>query len=288
VPAGEESAHAERIGLLCKQWRGRGISSPGEFVASLAPLLGARPGPTRVAPWCSWTLHRSFGIPDAPPLPRRGFFYPAWDVPEGSGVSDGDGSGIRIRYVDANGQPLFQPTTINQVTTGDQGATEVIATESGFLLTWIGSDSDGTGVRGQLVDPTGALLGDELVLPAIPTGDQRHGALAATPGGFVVAWVDETTPELEVRRFEVPLFGDGFESGATNRAVSATAQDMLAVRGKCAREDTPRMTRERVQQATARHIPQSNRAVIPTAQDMLAVRGKAARIDWVPVAHKSQ
>ena len=138
-----------------------------------------------------------------------------WSVPDSSGVSDGDGNGLRYRFVDTGGSPIGVPVTLGVDTIGDQTRPDVTATNRGFQLTWTSPDGDGSGLKSRRFSTTGVFLGGVQTVNTSTTGTQRTSAVAAQGEGFIVAWVDDEVEQVKARRYDEPLFGDGFESGTT-------------------------------------------------------------------------
>ena len=138
-----------------------------------------------------------------------------WSVPDSSGVSDGDGRGLRYRLVDTGGSPIGVPVTLGVDTVGDQTRPDVTSTPRGFQLTWTSPDGDGSGLKSRRFSTTGVFLGGVQTVNTSTTGTQRTSAVAAQGEGFIVAWVDDEVEQVKARRYDEPLFGDGFESGTT-------------------------------------------------------------------------
>ena len=117
-------------------------------------------------------------------------------------------TGVFARFFDAAGAPRGGVVKLNTVTTQNQNLPEVALLENGNLLvSWYsdnsappppsGTFSFGGEVVAQIVSPSGALIGGEIVLPAAPYGYETpaSGAPARTVtalpgGGFAAAWVD--------------------------------------------------------------------------------------------------
>ncbi len=67
------------------------------------------------------------------------------------------------------------------------------------LVTWIGSDTDGSGIKGQIYSPEGAKLGPELTLNVDQTGDQSdYSVTTLGTGGFSLAYTIPGPPSFIV------------------------------------------------------------------------------------------
>jgi Ca2+-binding RTX toxin-like protein len=105
---------------------------------------------------------------------------------------------------------------VNTDTTGTQDAPDVVALAGGGWVTvWeeldvAGGDNSGTSIKYQLFDASGARVGDEVIANATAAGDQRGPAVMATAdGGFIVAWQDNASDNVEFQRFDAAGVGLG-------------------------------------------------------------------------------
>ena len=155
----------------------------------------------------------------------------------GSPGTDASSSSVQARRFTASGVPLGGQFQVNSFTPAQQRYPDVNQDEAGgFVVVWRSdyseSDPDGA-VHGQRFGPDGLPAGDEFQLSSMTTGNT--GSPRVTPYGekaFVVVW---TGIEVRARRFTVPLFADGFESGDTSEwstTVPYAARSTAGQRGK--------------------------------------------------------
>jgi hypothetical protein len=133
--------------------------------------------------------------------------------------SDGDETGVLGRLWDQAGEPLGPAFTVNSYTTGSQGAPRAMGTGQGtFVVVW-GSDPQSSPM-GRLLSSTGAPIGDEFIIPSDTTENQSFFSFDVGGSRVVAAWanrgVGESDETVKARRFELPIFTDGFESGDTS------------------------------------------------------------------------
>jgi Ca2+-binding RTX toxin-like protein len=86
-------------------------------------------------------------------------------------------------------------TVVNTITQGSQGGARVARLASGgYVIVWgdqsgLGGDSDGSSVKGQIYDASGAKVGAEFLVNTTTAGSQQVGEAAALPsGGFIVTF----------------------------------------------------------------------------------------------------
>jgi hypothetical protein len=147
-------------------------------------------------------------------------------------------SGSFVHYIQARvygfeGDALGPKFQVNDTTSGRQWATQVAAGPDGsFVVTWSdypvgerGGDGSSSGVRARHLSADGSPTGPTFVVNSYTTGGQRAPSVAFLPDGdFVVAWTsegsfghDDSLESIQIRRFRLPMFADGFETGDTSR-----------------------------------------------------------------------
>jgi hypothetical protein len=135
-------------------------------------------------------LHTS-GNQDTPALAAvpAGGFVAVWE----DAGQDGDGETVVGQRFDKAGGRMGAEFRINSGTVGDQQEPALAAYAAGFVVAWVsatddGADGSGMAVLARRFDAQGVALGDDIAVNAYTTGDQTHPVVAATGGGFVVAW----------------------------------------------------------------------------------------------------
>jgi hypothetical protein len=158
-----------------------------------------------------------------------GGFVVVWHSHGSSGGDNSDFS-IQARRFDSAANPLGPDFQVNTITTSDQGSPRVAVEPSGnFVVVWSsnhsgGDDSDGTSIQVRRFNPAGFPLGPDFQVNTYTTGDQELPTVAVdAAGNFVVTWEsygssgsDILGSSIQARRFRVPFFADGFESGDTS------------------------------------------------------------------------
>ncbi|PTS72428.1 hypothetical protein DBR17_19770 [Sphingomonas sp. HMWF008] len=114
---------------------------------------------------------------------------------------DTSGSAIRAQIVTATGSKVGDEFLVNTQTTGNQSQPHVAKLADGnVIVTWFDANGDasGGGIKGQLLDPTGAKIGGEFLVNTQTAGVQSSANIAALANGtFVVTWQDSSgTPTL--------------------------------------------------------------------------------------------
>lgn len=144
------------------------------------------------------------------------------------------GIDVRARRFAANGEPLAPSFVVHQQQTGRQYDPELAVDDAGnFVVAWTDTGSDATTfweVFARRFDAEGRPLGGEFQVNSYTTGAQRLPSIRPITGDqLVVAWSshgspgsDTSGPSVQVRRFLLPFFLDGFESGDTSRWSSAS------------------------------------------------------------------
>jgi hypothetical protein len=126
-----------------------------------------------------------------------GGFVVAWDSGGYRADADGDRSGVFARRFDATGAPVGGEFQVNTYTTGYQTSPAVaVQPDGGFVVVWSsdgyyqpGPDGDGASIAARRFDAAGQPVGDEFVVNAFTTSEQRDPAVTTDPlGNFVVAW----------------------------------------------------------------------------------------------------
>jgi hypothetical protein len=162
-------------------------------------------------------------------------FVVTWhDYGQSAGTDDSYFS-IQARAFDGSGTPLGPDFQVNQTTPGYQWMSSVaMVPDGGFVVAWTsdgsaGSDSSYDSIQAREYDGAGVARGDEFQVNTYTTLSQRYPVVRSHGDGFVVAWTslgsfgDDTSDwSAQARRYAIPLFADGFESGDTS-AWSATA-----------------------------------------------------------------
>jgi hypothetical protein len=128
-----------------------------------------------------------------------GRFVVAWTDASES-VGDTDGPAIRAQIFNADGSGLGAEFLVNTTTTGSQTTPTITAlADGGFVVAWndfslSADDADGSAVRGQRYGADGHPAGNEFLVPTTTLHNQINPNICALPdGGFVVAWVDESS-----------------------------------------------------------------------------------------------
>lgn len=116
------------------------------------------------------------------------------------------------------GEPWIDDVTISDAPSGEH----VVAWSS-----WgsPGSDSSRWSVQARRFSPEWTPLGNQFQVNTLTTDDQYRPTVAMQPSGdFVVVWkssvsggTDISDTSIQARRFRVPFFLDGFETGDTSR-----------------------------------------------------------------------
>lgn len=118
----------------------------------------------------------------------------------------GQGSDVKARRYDSNGNALGAEFVVNSYTTGSQTFSDIDVQPSGaFVVAWSSTGGDGD-ILAQRFDPTGQPVGSVIqVAPA--TDDRMDPQIAVDDGGsFIVAWklrdLDLPMPnQIQARRF---------------------------------------------------------------------------------------
>jgi hypothetical protein len=187
------------------------------------------------------TAASSYGAPPDVAMDGGGNFIVVWQ-----GTSDGDGSGVFARRLDAAGNPIGTEFRVNESTTGAQGGAAVAMASAGeFVVVWHQNLGGGTyQLFGRRFGAAGTPLGTDFQINT--AGVAFAGDVAADPrGGFVVAWtgyVSDVDNGVFARRYDtsgVPL-GGAFRvnADATRRhggpsvGVDATGNFVVAWEGR--------------------------------------------------------
>jgi subtilisin family serine protease/6-phosphogluconolactonase (cycloisomerase 2 family) len=121
-----------------------------------------------------------------------------------TGGSDGSGTGVIARRVDANGMPLLDgqnlpeaPFIVNQVVTNAQEPYGVAAWPDGrVVVAWEDSvlDGQGSGVFARIVPASGTPTAGQFRLNQNAVGAQQFPDVAVHDNGFVAAWYTDDGP----------------------------------------------------------------------------------------------
>jgi hypothetical protein len=151
--------------------------------------------------------HHSTVSPDG-----SGGFVVVW-TSTGSFGDDTQSTSVQAQRLTSDGVKVGGQFQVNTATTGQQRYPSVGEDGAGgFVVVW-GDESEGTSfprLLGQRYSADGDAIGQEFPVGA----DERRSRVAGLGGDrFVVVW---SIGDVWGRRFVVPLFADGFESGDTS------------------------------------------------------------------------
>ena len=95
------------------------------------------------------------------------------------------------------------PFLINTETIGSTYFPDAIAlSDGGFLVIWQAPDGDNAGIFGQRFTASGEKTGGELVVNAIPDGNQTDLKIALLANGdFLIVWLNTTNGEVYGRQY---------------------------------------------------------------------------------------
>ena len=124
---------------------------------------------------------------------------------------DGDGNGIFGQFFDRSGALSGSEFQVNTFTENNQWVPSVAAFRDGrFVATWIseGQDGPGAGVYGQVLNPDGTPIGEELKVHTLASSELiARSAAVLGPTKFVVAWErsgeDSSAMDIYARIMEV-------------------------------------------------------------------------------------
>ena len=109
---------------------------------------------------------------------------------------DGDGKGVYAGILDAQGGVLNTDIQVNQWTTGNQGASSVVAlSDGGFVVVWhsYAQDGDGLGIFGRKFSSSGVAQTNEFQINAYTTSDQSNPVVAKfSDDRFIVVYASAT------------------------------------------------------------------------------------------------
>lgn len=102
---------------------------------------------------------------------------------------DGSDWGVYAQRFSANGSKVGVEFLVNSSTDASQTGATVVASGDAFTVAWQSrnQDGDGWGIFAQQIDPSDGLVGQELQVNSINTGNQLEVALAQIDGGQLVA-----------------------------------------------------------------------------------------------------
>lgn len=106
--------------------------------------------------------------------------------------SDGDGLGIRARWLSSQGVGALESFAVNQLGAGDQERPAVVELSNGsYLIAWQSGSSGAQSIKGRFIAANGVYLTDEFAISG--SGGNRDVSLATLVGGSVVAvWTGNT------------------------------------------------------------------------------------------------
>jgi Ca2+-binding RTX toxin-like protein len=163
-----------------------------------------------------------------------GGFVVTWKDDSQSG-GDTSGAAVRAQVFGAAGAKVGGEILVNTTTAGSQQVPHIAALpDGGFVISWqdlsqSGGDTSGSAVRAQVFTATGARVGGEILVNTTTAGDQgdlSEHQVTALPGGFVIAWGDDSRMGGDTSgyaiRAQVFAFNNDAPAGA-NAALAATA-----------------------------------------------------------------
>jgi hypothetical protein len=241
-------------GVLARRYDPTGLPLGDEFsvaVAASSPAVASRPGSGFVVAWCEnegeWIgavhgrLYGGDGVPTGEPIQIASESYVVAGDPVVASVSDGSfvvawekspihpgDSAIEARRFDSAGAPLAPARQVNARVGGQLTRHEIAVHEDGrFAVVWLTLDAD-PAVRGAFArrfDTDGVPLGLEFLVETEASEFTNDPEIAIAPSGDLVAlwssWqsfgTDQDGSSIQLRRFRVPFFIDGFESGDAGR-----------------------------------------------------------------------
>ncbi len=130
----------------------------------------------------------------------NGGYVLCWTDASGAGA-DASGTGIRLRMFNASGQASSSEILVNTTVAGAQDSASVAVLSNGnILVTWtdgsLTADASSYGIRAQIISPTGAKIGAELLVNTTTAGGQTASSVTALAnGGFVVSWADTSATQ---------------------------------------------------------------------------------------------
>ncbi len=161
----------------------------------------------------------SASMPTALPMGRRSISTPILPAPRQTAPSaifpvvvsslpglpldqDGSGTGIYGQRFDAAGHAVGGEFQVNTTTDGNQVGSDVTTlSNGGFVVTWNGQGSDGTGIYMQRFDANGTPQGGETHVNA--GGNATAASVTALAGGgFVVVWADSASNAVKAQIFD--------------------------------------------------------------------------------------
>jgi len=107
----------------------------------------------------------------------------AW-MDQGETQPDTDGAAVRARVFTPDGEPLTDQFLVNTTREGIQGEPSVTALpDGGFAVVWRSREDGETLVRGQILDTTGARVGEEFVASFRGDTEAESPEVTSLPGG---------------------------------------------------------------------------------------------------------
>ena len=171
-----------------------------------------------------------------------GRFLAVWTDASGTG---GDASGLAIkgRILLADGSPEGGEFLINTGTANNQYQPDVATlANGGFVVTWTtsggaASDGNGTAIKAQSFDATGARVGGEVLINQLTNGSQVHsGVTALADGGYAVTWqgagvVGGPLEDMGLRLFDADGTPRGGEINWTGGGLSGSRSPVITQLG---------------------------------------------------------
>ncbi|MEM6784560.1 MAG: hypothetical protein AAF624_12590, partial [Bacteroidota bacterium] len=201
-------------------WEGPDVSVIGVFAQRYASDGTAQDAEFQVNTYT--TDRQSF---PAVAMDADGSFVTTWT----SSYQDGDRTGVFAqRYSDVPASvPEGGEAAVNIATAGGQADPAVAIDDAGdFVVTWEGSDADGTGILAQRYNADGTPAGFQFQVNTVATGDQAIPAAAIdADGDFVVVWEGPDGGFIGV--FAQRYAADGTAQGAEFQVATTTEEDSV-------------------------------------------------------------
>jgi cysteine-rich repeat protein len=155
------------------------------------------------------------------------------------------GTDVRMRRIDATGNPAGSDKQVNNTDQGDQMWPDVAAAPDGNVLvvwqTWSSSDaeSSGIGIGGRAYSSSGSAVSGEKILNSVGSNNQENPQVVVSGSGFVVVWDDDSgkgddTDSHGIRLRQVSSAGSAGEDESTVNILTNGSQryPVVAVNGE--------------------------------------------------------
>ncbi|WP_196941948.1 beta strand repeat-containing protein [Pseudooceanicola algae] len=123
---------------------------------------------------------------------ETGGFVITWQTNDTT--QDGSGYAIKAQIFDADGSAVGSEFLVNSTPDLSQVTPSITSLEgNGFVITWEtldpAQDGDGSALKAQIFDATGAMVGTEFIVNDATSSDQSSASVTSLAGGrFVVTW----------------------------------------------------------------------------------------------------